>query len=170
MGGIVTDKNIRVAGDELTQDIEDYMRRHHNILIGERTAEQIKIEVGAAIDDLEVPPADYSVRGRDLVTGIPKEIMVSYKEIAHALNKSISKIEEAIMSCLENTPPELSADIFKTGIYLAGGGALLRGLDVRINRKTKLPVHVADDPLRAVARGTGIALKNINRFQFLMRE
>jgi rod shape-determining protein MreB len=170
LGGIVTDKNIRVAGDELTQDIEDYMRRHHNILIGERTAEQIKIEVGAAIDDLENPPLDYSVRGRDLVTGIPKEIMVSYKEIAHALNKSISKIEEAIMSCLENTPPELSADIFKTGIYLAGGGALLRGLDVRINRKTKLPVHVADDPLRAVARGTGIALKNINRFQFLMRE
>ena len=105
MGGIVTDKNIRVAGDELTQDIEDYMRRHHNILIGERTAEQIKIEVGAAIDDLENPPLDYSVRGRDLVTGIPKEIMVSYKEIAHALNKSISKIEEAIMSCLENTPP-----------------------------------------------------------------
>ena len=87
LGGIVTDKNIRVAGDELTQDIEDYMRRHHNILIGERTAEQIKIEVGAAIDDLEVAPADYSVRGRDLVTGNPKEIMVSYKEIAHALNK-----------------------------------------------------------------------------------
>jgi rod shape-determining protein MreB and related proteins len=104
------------------------------------------------------------------MTGIPKEITVSYSEIAHALDKSIAKIEEAIMSCLENTPPELSADIYKTGIYLAGGGALLRGLDKRISMKTKLPVHVADDPLRAVARGTGIALKNINRFQFLMRE
>lgn len=170
LGGIVTDKNIRVAGDELTQDIEEYMRRQHNILIGERTAEQIKIEVGAALPELDNPPADYSVRGRDLMTGIPKEITVSYSEIAHALDKSIAKIEEAIMSCLENTPPELSADIYKTGIYLAGGGALLRGLDKRISMKTKLPVHVADDPLRAVARGTGIALKNINRFQFLMRE
>ena len=170
LGGIVTDKNIRVAGDELTQDIEEYMRRQHNILIGERTAEQIKIEVGAALPELDNPPPDYNVRGRDLMTGIPKEIAVSYSEIAHALDKSISKIEEAIMSCLENTPPELSADIYKTGIYLAGGGALLRGLDQRISMKTKLPVHVAEDPLRAVARGTGIALKNINRFQFLMRE
>jgi len=170
LGGIVTDKNIRVAGDELTQDIEEYMRRQHNILIGERTAEQIKIEVGAALPELENAPPDYSVRGRDLMTGIPKEITVSYTEIAHALDKSISKIEEAIMNCLENTPPELSADIYKTGIYLAGGGALLRGLDKRIGMKTRLPVHVADDPLRAVARGTGIALKNINKFQFLMRE
>jgi len=170
LGGIVTDKNIRVAGDEFTQDIEEYMRRQHNILIGERTAEQIKIEVGSALTELEEPPEDYAVRGRDLMTGIPKEIHVSYSEIAHALDKSISKIEEAILTCLENTPPELSADIYKTGIYLAGGGALLRGLDKRISMKTKLPVHVADDPLRAVARGTGIALKNIDKFQFLMRE
>ena len=170
LGGIVTDKNIRVAGDELTQDIEDYMRRHHNILIGERTAEQIKIEVGAAIDDLEVPPADYSVRGRDLVTGIPKEIVITYSEVAHALDKTISKIEEAILSALEMTPPELSADIYKTGIYLAGGGSMLRGLDKRISAKTKLPVHIAEDPLRAVARGTSIALKNIERFQFLIRD
>lgn len=170
LGGIVTDKNIRVAGDELTQDIEEYMRRQHNILIGERTAEQIKIEVGAAMTELDSPPPDYAVRGRDLMTGIPKEITVTYSEIAQALDKSISKIEEAILSALEATPPELSADIYKTGIYLAGGGALLRGLDKRISIKTKLPVHVADDPLRAVARGTGIALKNIDRFQFLMRE
>jgi rod shape-determining protein MreB len=170
LGGIVTDKNIRVAGDEFTQDIEEYMRRQHNILIGERTAEQIKIEVGAALPELDDPPEDYAVRGRDLMTGIPKEIHVTYSEIAHALDKSISKIEEAILSCLENTPPELSADIFKTGIYLAGGGALLRGLDKRISQKTRLPVHVADEPLRAVAKGTAIALKNIDRFQFLMRE
>jgi rod shape-determining protein MreB len=169
LGGIVTDKNIRVAGDELTQDIEEYMRRQHNILIGERTAEQIKIEVGAALPELDNPPPDYSVRGRDLMTGIPKEITVSYVEIAHALDKSISKIEEAILSALEMTPPELAADIYRTGIYLAGGGSMLRGLDKRISMKTKLPVHIAEDPLRAVARGTGIALKNIGKFQFLIK-
>ena len=168
LGGIVCDKNIRIAGDEFTNDIEEYMRRQHNILIGERTAEKIKIEVGAASPELENPPEDYAVRGRDLLTGIPKEIHVSYKEIAHALDKSIAKIEEAILSALENTPPELSADIYRTGIYLAGGGSMLRGLDKRISLKTKLPVHVADDPLKAVARGTGIALKNIGKFQFLM--
>ncbi|MBL4704867.1 MAG: rod shape-determining protein, partial [Flavobacteriales bacterium] len=170
LGGIVCDKSIRVAGDDFTSDIEEYMRRQHNILIGERTAEQIKIECGAALTDLENPPEDYAVRGRDLMTGIPKEIYVSYKEIAHALDKSISKIEEAILSALEMTPPELSADIYKTGIYLAGGGSMLRGLDKRISMKTKLPVHIAEDPLRAVARGTGIALKNIERFQFLIKE
>lgn len=169
LGGIVCDKSIRVAGDEFTSDIEDYMRRQHNILIGERTAENIKIEVGAAMIELETPPEDYAVHGRDLMTGIPKEIHVSHVEIAHALDKSISKIEEAILSALEMTPPELSADIYKTGIYLAGGGSLLRGLDKRISMKTKLPVHVADDPLRAVARGTGIALKNADTYQFLIR-
>ena len=146
------------------------MRRQHNILVGERTAEQIKIEVGSALTELDDPPEDYAVRGRDLMTGIPKEILVSYAEIAMALDKSISKIEEAILSCLENTPPELSADIYKTGIYLAGGGALLRGLDKRISSKTRLPVHVAEEPLRAVARGTAIALKNVENFSFLMRE
>lgn len=169
LGGIVCDKSIRVAGDEFTSDIEDYLRRQHNILIGERTAERIKIEVGAALPELDEPPEDYAVHGRDLMTGIPKEIHVSYVEIAHALDKSISKIEEAILSALEMTPPELSADIFKTGIYLAGGGSMLRGLDKRISMKTKLPVHVAEDPLKAVARGTGIALKNADNFSFLIR-
>lgn len=169
LGGIVCDKSIRVAGDEFTSDIEDYLRRQHNILIGERTAERIKIEVGAAMPELDEPPEDYAVHGRDLMTGIPKEIHVSYVEIAHALDKSISKIEEAILSALEMTPPELSADIYKTGIYLAGGGSMLRGLDKRISMKTKLPVHVAEDPLRAVARGTGIALKNADNFNFLIK-
>ena len=169
LGGIVCDKSIRVAGDEFTSDIEDYMRRQHNILVGERSAERIKIEVGAAMPDIDTPPPDYAVHGRDLMTGIPKEIYVSYSEIAHALDKSIAKIEEAILSALEMTPPELSADIYRTGIYLAGGGSLLRGLNKRIALKTKLPVHVAEDPLRAVARGTGIALKNIERFPFLIR-
>ena len=169
LGGIVCDKSIRVAGDEFTSDIEEYLRRQHNILIGERTAERIKIEIGAAMTELDDPPEDFAVHGRDLMTGIPKEINVSYVEIAHALDKSISKIEEAILSALEMTPPELSADIYKTGIYLAGGGSMLRGLDKRISMKTKLPVHVADDPLRAVARGTGIALKNADRFPFLIK-
>lgn len=168
LGGIVCDQSIRVAGDGFTSDIWDYMRRQHNILIGERSAEMIKIEVGSALPELDNPPLDYAVHGRDLMTGIPKEITVSYSEIAHALDKSISKIEEAILKALEMTPPELSADIYRTGIYLTGGGALLRGLDKRIAMKTKLPVHVAEDPLRAVVRGTGIALKNIDRFKFLI--
>jgi rod shape-determining protein MreB len=169
LGGIVCDKSIRIAGDEFTASIEEYMRRQHNILIGERTAERIKIEVGAAMTEIDNPPPDFAVHGRDLMTGIPKEIYVSYVEIAHALDKSISKIEEAILNALEMTPPELSADIYRTGIYLAGGGSLLRGLDKRISLKTKLPVHVADDPLRAVARGTGICLKNIDKFPFLIK-
>lgn len=170
LGGIVCDKSIRIAGDDFTQDIEEYMRRQHNILVGERTAEQLKIEVGAAIPELDNPPPDYAVRGRDLMTGIPKEIIVTYTEVAHALDKTISKIEEAILSALEMTPPELSADIYRTGIYLAGGGSMLRGLDKRISQKTKLPVHIAEDPLRAVARGTSIALKNIDKFQFLIKD
>ena len=169
LGGIVCDKSIRIAGDDFTANIEEYMRRQHNILIGERSAERVKIEVGAATTDIENPPPDYAVHGRDLMTGIPKEISVSYVEIAHALDKSISKVEEAILNALEMTPPELSADIYRTGIYLAGGGSMLRGLDKRISLKTKLPVHIADDPLRAVARGTGIALKNVGKFQFLIR-
>jgi rod shape-determining protein MreB len=169
LGGIVCDKSIRVAGDEFTQDIEDYMRRQHNILVGERTAERIKITVGAALPELDDPPAPMAVHGRDLMTGIPKEVTVSFDEISHCLDKSISKIETAILGALEMTPPELSADIFRTGIYLAGGGSMLRGLDKRISQKTKLPVHVAEDPLRSVARGTGIALKNFDRFSFLMK-
>ena len=169
LGGIVADRSIRVAGDDFTTDIVDYMRRQHNILIGERSAEKIKIEVGSALPEIENPPDDYAVQGRDLMTGTPKEILVSYTEIAHALDKSISKIEEAILNALELTPPELSADIYRTGLYLAGGGSLLRGLDKRISLKTKLPVHVAEDPLRAVARGTGIALKNADKYPFLIR-
>jgi rod shape-determining protein MreB len=169
LGGIVSDTSIRVAGDDFTNDIVDYMRRQHNILIGERSAERIKIEVGSAMPELDNPPDDFAVQGRDLMTGTPKEILVSYSEIAHALDKSISKVEDAVLNALEHTPPELSADIYRTGLYLAGGGSLLRGLDKRISLKTKLPVHVADDPLRAVARGTGIALKHLDTFPFLMR-
>jgi rod shape-determining protein MreB len=169
LGGIVNNKSIRIAGDDFTYDIMEYMRKQHNINIGERTAERIKIEVGAAITDLENPPEDHPVHGRDMLTGIPKEITVNYAEIANALDKSISKIEAAVLNALEMTPPELSADIYRTGIYLAGGGSMLRGLDKRLHLKTKLPIHVAEDPLRAVARGTGIALKNFDKFTFLIK-
>ncbi len=169
LGGIVCNKSIRIAGDDFNYDIEEYMRKQHNILVGERTAERIKIEVGAATTELENPPADIAVHGRDMMTGIPKEIIVSYTEIAQCLDKSITKIEAAVLTALEMTPPELAADIYRTGIYMAGGGSLLRGLDKRISHKTKLPVHVAEDPLRAVARGTGIALKNFDKFPFLIK-
>lgn len=168
LSGIVCDQSIRTAGDEFTADIMNYMKRQHNILIGERTAEQIKIHVGSALPELENPPEDYAVNGRDLMTGIPKQITITYQEIAHALDKSISKVEDAILKALETTPPELASDIYKTGLYLTGGGALLRGLDKRIAAKTKLPVVIAEDPLRAVVRGTGIALKNTDKFSFLI--
>ncbi len=168
LSGIVCDQSIRIAGDEFTSDIMSYMKRQHNILIGERTAEQIKINVGSALHELESPPDDFAVNGRDLMTGIPKQIKISYSEVAHSLDKSITKVEDAILKALETTPPELASDIYRTGIYLTGGGALLRGLDKRIQQKTKLKVHIADDPLRAVVRGTGIALKNTDRFSFLI--
>ncbi|OQA90876.1 MAG: Rod shape-determining protein MreB [Bacteroidetes bacterium ADurb.Bin234] len=169
LGGIVCNKSIRIAGDDFNSDIEEYMRKQHNIHIGERSSERIKIEVGAAMSEIENPPEDFAVHGRDMLTGIPKEIVVNYAEIAHALDKSITKIETAVLNALELTPPELAADIYRTGIYLAGGGSLLRGLDKRISIKTKLPVHIAEDPLRAVARGTGIALKNFDKFTFLIK-
>jgi len=168
LSGIVGEQSIRTAGDEFTLDIMDFMKRQYNIMIGERTAEQIKINIGAAETDLPSPPDDYAVNGRDLMTGIPKQITIGYSEVAEALDNSISKIEEAILKALENTPPELASDIYKTGIYLTGGGALLRGLDQRIAEKTKLMVHIADDPLRAVVRGTGLALKNSDRYSFLI--
>jgi rod shape-determining protein MreB and related proteins len=169
LAGIVCDQSIRIAGDEFTQDIMEALRRYHSLLIGERTAEQIKIHVGAAIKDLENPPEDMAVNGRDLVTGIPKQIMITYQEVAEAIDKSIFKIEEAILKALETTPPELAADIYKRGLYLTGGGALLRGLDKRLSAKIKLPVHIADDPLKSVVRGTGLALKNYQHFPFIMK-
>jgi rod shape-determining protein MreB len=169
LGGIVTNKSIRIAGDDLTADIMEYMRHQHNIKVGERTAEEIKLNVGAALSELEEPPVDYIVRGPNQMTALPVEVPVSYQEIAHCLDKSISKIETAILSALEQTPPELYADIVSRGIYLAGGGAQLRGLDKRLADKINIPFHIAEDPLRAVARGTGIALKNVDKFSFLIR-
>jgi len=169
LGGIVANKSIRTAGDDFTREILEYMRHQHNIKVGERTAEAIKINAGSALPDLDEPPIDFMVRGPHQMTALPVEIPVSYQEIAHCLDKSLAKIETAILAVLEETPPELYADIYRKGIYLAGGGALLRGLNVRLMEKTNIPVHIAEDPLHAVARGTGIALKNIDKFHFLMK-
>ncbi|GAA4307499.1 MULTISPECIES: rod shape-determining protein [Christiangramia] len=168
LGGIVCDKSVKIAGDVFTNDIVYYMRTQHNLYVGERTAEKIKIQIGAATEDLEVPPDEMSVQGRDLLTGKPKQVNISYREIAKALDKSILRIEDAVMETLSQTPPELAADIYNTGIYLAGGGSMLRGLDKRLSQKTDLPVYIAEDPLRAVVRGTGITLKTLNRYKGIL--
>ena len=169
LGGIVANKSIKVAGDDFNQDIIEYMSRMHNLKIDEPTAERIKINVGAALPELEDAPEDYIVVGPNKVTALPMSVPVSYQEVAHCLEKSISKIESAVRQALEATPPELYADIVNRGIYLAGGGALLRGLAKRLTDKITIPFHVADEPLLSVARGTGIALKNVNNFGFLIR-
>ncbi|MDR2469134.1 MAG: rod shape-determining protein [Tannerella sp.] len=169
LGGIVSNRSIRIAGNDLTEDIMDYMRRQHNMKVGGRTAEDIKINVGSVLTSLENPPDDFVVHGPNQMTALPMEVPVSYQEIAHCLDKSISKMEAAILSALEQTPPELYSDIVRNGIYLTGGGALMRGMDKRFSDKINIPFHVADDPLHAVARGTGIALKNINKFKFLIK-
>ena len=170
LGGIVSNNSIRVAGDELTEDIQEYMSRQHNVKVSERMAERIKIHVGAALTDLgDEAPEDYVVYGPNRITALPMEVPVCYQEIAHCMEKSIAKIEMAILSALENTPPELYADIVNNGIYLAGGGALLRGLDKRLTDKINIPFHIAEDPLLSVAKGTGIALKNVDHYTFLMR-
>ena len=170
LGGIVSNNSIRTAGDDLTADIQEYMYRQHNVKVSERMAERIKINVGSALTDLgDEAPEDFVVHGPNRITALPMEVPVCYQEIAHCLDKTVSKIENAVLSALENTPPELYADIVKNGIYLAGGGALLRGLDKRLTDKMHIPFHVPEDPLHSVAKGAGIALKNIDRFNFLMR-
>ncbi|HOC47355.1 MAG TPA: rod shape-determining protein [Bacteroidales bacterium] len=169
LGGIVCNRSIRVAGDGFTSDIQAYMRHQHNIKIGDKTAEDIKIAVGAALPDIEDPPADFVVRGPNLMTSLPIEIPVSYQEIAYCLDKSLTKIEASILQVLEQTPPELYSDIVNKGVFLAGGGALLRGLDKRLTDKINIPFRVAEDPLHSVVRGTGVALKNVEKYPFLMR-
>jgi len=169
LGGIVSNKSIRIAGDDLTEDIQEHMRRAHNLRVGERTAEAIKINVGSALTELDNPPEDFVVHGPNQTSALPMEVAVSYQEICHCIEKSISKIEAAVLSALEQTPPELYADIVHNGVYLTGGGALLRGLDKRLTEKIGIEFHVAEDPLHAVARGTGVALKNVKHFKFLKR-
>ena len=171
LGGIVTNNSIRVAGDDLTADIQEYMSRQYNVKVSERMAERIKINVGSALVELpkEQEPEPFVVHGPNKITALPMEIHVSYPEVAHCIDRSVAKIESAVLSALEQTPPELYADIVKNGIWLTGGGALLRGLDKRLQDKIKIPFHIAEDPLHSVARGTGIALKNVHNFSFLMR-
>ena len=170
LGGIVANTSIKVAGDDLNTDIQDYMSRQHNVRVSERMAERIKINVGSALTDLgDEAPEDYIVHGPNRITALPMEVPVCYQEIAHCIDKTVARIEAAVLAALENTPPELYADIVKNGIYLTGGGALLRGLAKRLTDKMNIPFIVAEDPLHCVARGAGIALKNVDRFSFLMR-
>ncbi|MFI3265381.1 MAG: rod shape-determining protein [Rikenellaceae bacterium] len=169
LGGIVCSESINVAGDVFTADIQNYVRQQHSIRIGERTAEAIKCSIGAAISHLDDAPEDYIVTGPNMLTALPQTVKLNYSEIAYALEKSLVKLDAALMKVLESTPPELYSDIVRNGIYLAGGGALIRGLDRRLYDKTGIQFHIAEDPLRAIARGTGVALKNIDQFSFLMR-
>jgi len=167
LGGIVTSKSVRVAGDEMDEAIMQHLKRTYNLMIGERTAEEIKINLGSAL--WTGPEATYEVRGRDLITGLPKNLNISSGEINKALSEPVSAIVEAIKVCLERTPPELASDIMDKGIVLAGGGSLLRGLDQLISQETNMPVYVCEEPLSAVARGTGKVLENIDVLKRVLR-
>ncbi len=170
LGGLVSNNSVKVAGDDFTADIQEYMGRQHNVKVSERMAERIKISVGAALTELgDEAPEDYIVNGPNKITALPMSIPVCYQEIAHCLDRSIAKIESAVLNALENTPPELYADILKNGVYLSGGGSMLRGISKRLADKIGIEFHVADEPLLSVAKGTGVALKNVDRFSFLMR-
>ncbi len=162
LAGIVNEESIRIAGDEMNNAIMQFFKKNYNLLIGERTSEAIKCEVGSAVPLKE--EVTLQVKGRDLVGGIPKTAEVSSVEIREALNENISQIVDAVKQTLERTPPELSADILDRGVMLTGGGALLKGLDERIRMETNLPVHVADDPLTAVVRGAGRCIENLNKY------
>ncbi|WP_392486616.1 rod shape-determining protein [Haloimpatiens sp. FM7315] len=162
LGGIVTSKSLRVAGDELDQSIINYIKKEYNLMIGERTAENIKIEIGSAFK-IEEENITLEIRGRDLITGLPKIVEINEDEVREALREPIASIIEAIKTTLEKTPPELAADIMDKGIMLTGGGALLKGLDSLINHETHMPVHIAETPLDCVAIGAGMALANIDK-------
>ena len=169
LGGIVIPDTIRTAGDVFTSDIQSYLRQQHNIKVGEITAEKIKVGVGSVIPNLDEEPDPMIVRGPNMMTAHPVDATVTYQEIAHCLDKSVARIEASILHVLEQTPPELYSDIVENGIFLSGGGALLRGIAQRFTEKVNIPFHVAEDPLRAVARGTCIALKDTDHYSFLMR-
>lgn len=166
MGGIVASRSVRIAGDEMNQDIIDFARDNFNLLLGERTAEKIKIDIGSAFpqkDKLERP-----MRGRDLVSGLPREVIINDEQVRRAISRSITAIVEAVKSTIEETPPELVADIMERGIVLAGGGALLKDLDLLISQATQTKVFIADDPLTAVARGTGVVLEDLETLESVL--
>jgi len=158
LGGVVTWRSLKAAGNEFDNNIIEYIREEFNILIGEQLAESIKIGIGSAVPLDE--PKEIEVRGRDLLTGLPKAVMISDKQVREAISRTVSKIIETIKTILETTPPELVSDIYERGLYLSGGGALLRGLDKAISAAAKIPVKIVDDPLTCVARGTGLLLGN----------
>jgi len=164
--GIVRSKNVRVAGDKLSNDIISYIRSEFKILIGEKTAENLKITVGSVIP--RDTPLQAPVRGRDLVTGLPREIIITEGDVREAIAQSIDTIIEGTKEVLETTPPEILSDIMHRGIYLSGGGALIKGLPELLFEFTKIPIYVADDPLTAVARGAGIILENLEEYQDIL--
>lgn len=166
LGGIVTSKSIRVGGNEMDEAIMHYIKRSYNLMIGERTAEDIKKEIGSAHPDCSEGVRE--VRGRDLVTGLPKTVQISASEVLEALTEPVSAIVDAVKLTLEKTPPELAADILDRGLVMAGGGSLLRGLDLLLREETGMPVQVADDPLTCVARGTGVTLENLALYRTAM--
>jgi rod shape-determining protein MreB len=163
LGGVVAWKSLRTAGDELNENIVSYARDHFNLLLGQRTAEEIKIAIGSASDEVEEQSAE--MRGRDLISGLPKEVTITSSQVREAIARSTRLIIDNIKSTIENTPPELVADIYARGIVLCGGGALLRGIDRAISRETEIPVHIADDPLTCVVRGTGIVLEDLDHLR-----
>lgn len=163
LNGIVRSKNVRIAGDKLNQDIISYIRSEFKILIGEKTAEDLKIAVGAVLEESE--PLEATVRGRDLVTGLPREVIITDSDIREAISQSVSHIIDATKEVLETTPPEVLSDVMQSGVYLVGGGALIKGMPELLHDLLKLPVHVSDDPLTAVVRGTGIILENMSQFK-----
>ncbi|SDI58282.1 rod shape-determining protein [Natribacillus halophilus] len=163
LGGIVTSQSIRVAGDELDEAIIQYIKKTYNLMIGERTSETLKMEIGSAGELENVSSMD--IRGRDLVSGLPKTITIDSDEISHALRDTVNTIVETVKATLERTPPELAADIMDRGIVLTGGGALLNGIDKVLGAETEMPVLVAEEPLDSVALGTGRALENLHLFR-----
>ncbi|MEX0672571.1 MAG: rod shape-determining protein [Candidatus Paceibacterota bacterium] len=163
LNGVVQAKNLRIAGDKLNNDIMSYIRSEFKILVGEKTAELIKLKLGTVIGSDE--PTEAPVKGRDLVTGLPREVVITDTDVREAISHSIDTLVESVREVLEATPPEVLADVMQRGIYLVGGGALLTGLDQLLTEYIKVPVHVADDPLTAVARGTGVILENMEAFE-----
>ncbi len=166
LGGIVSSRSIRIGGDEMDESIIQYIKRKYNIMIGERTAEEIKMEIGSARP--EYLSETMEIRGRDLVSGLPKNIEINSEEISEAISEPVQSIVEAVKITLEKTPPELSADVMDFGIVLTGGGALLHGMDTLLSEKTQIPVHIADEPLDCVAKGTGIALEEIDTLKSVL--
>ena len=167
LGGIVKSKNLRIAGDKLNSDIITYIRSEFKILIGEKTAEEIKINIGSVMPEQSM---EVSVKGRDLVTGLPREVIITDGDVREALSQSINNLVETVKEVLESTPPEIVSDVMQRGIYLVGGGALIRGLDVLLNEELKIPVYIASDPLTAIARGTGIILENLEDYREVLIE